>query len=525
MCVVYYIQYWKHGYYSDESTIYTSVRNLLSEGIPRIGFSSHSPFFDQQYPGKIYLEYIPEIIARVPMQFLAHMFDMPELQQLSPFIWFLVLLIYLARKYKTGQFELNSLIWSFSLIYIATTPFLLSGVFRIRYFFFSILVLLVCMNWISGLISKNDITLKEFFKIALISVIPILFHELNIIFTGAVLLVAVTSFSQKIFTKLKVTNVKQLLVYLVVALCILLPVIYSMRNLLDLLPSLELNLGTLGQFLSYTIFSNYYVLFANILLIVALCFCYKHIPIYLRRVFSISLVILIVGMLLSAFLPLDAWNSQRYSILFHVAFMQIVAIASILVYTYVKEKTNGVIGLISTLFVFSVMLLINAPSKNVNSQYDLPLDIEQNDYAEIITALSEKGIPEKKIIIFTDHPAYYELKFESTEVFMFRSYPDPQAYDVVYERIYRFCRDGWIRDIYGDRYIGSIDDYLRVLKECPDPNNTYIVFSQIQYGKADEDLINLLSSTGLLHENTPRSVAEHLLLVENAAMTLLLADD
>lgn len=176
LALVWYFRLYNYIIWCDEGGIYRATNNFITEGFPiNCSMGASSIYYDSTFKYAPYWRYLPEILFRAPLQYIARMMSNPTIQCFTPLLITLIMFIalFVIRNRMTEQLKYQIAV---SNIVIAISPYLMSQYHYVRYYWFVMASTYICIMVLAVRL-KKQLTLTTVLIDIAISAIPFLFHE------------------------------------------------------------------------------------------------------------------------------------------------------------------------------------------------------------------------------------------------------------------------------------------------------------------------------------------------------------
>ena len=509
----------------DEPMIINQIEHMIFYG--RFFQGGILPSSINYHPEAIYpySQYTLEVLLRTPFHILGLLLRNESIWKLAPFFYMLVLLgIFMPRLLKKGN-EDYALVIGFSFAIFVSMDSVAQSFFRIRYFPFQNIAIFTCLLLLAHLFSK-PISLKRIALMLLISVIPVFFHALGLLIVVSMLLgilvKVLSSGKVDILSLVKQSSVIQRVGVSIVLLFTVTVVIYMRGWLLNFISNI------LGNGFSYGIAIQYVINFTgpgvHLLIYLAITTLVwlnrKHLSIFLRSLFYLS----VGGIGFSTFVAFATGNNDfaypRYDLLGNMCTTIIVAIFLVLcvqcISNYLGERgrlEKPLKGILSTnisypAFSIAIAIILVLSVSPARAHFNhLPVYFPSH-IAPLTERIGENGIPYERVYILVGRPGYLYYRLQDTRIFMTDMPYHPELLPGEsssppgrYGRNFRDL-DGWFYRGNSYVFLGTIEDWYRLLDEIEAPEESYISFS-VDHGRIDDDFSELLINLEVPNDFTP----------------------
>ncbi len=494
-CVLLYwvVRYWEYMPYVDESATESALRNLIAEGLPRVGVDKNSVMYDLPPKVQYYWSYFVELLLRIPVQVIGDFLQLDNLQPLTNLIFSVCVLWLLGMQISVWlqqgahqEKEVYVFQAAMLMLVMMCSEGIMSFAHYVRYYIFAMITFVFGIIMIP--IYLDDLSdRKNIWKIYMLGILPCVFHLLYVPYSLLVFVLVLWEMKKQ-----KRLQWKNFVMALPVLIIMAAGTIYLLAaRQTDVLGMIHISRSNLIRYISLIISLNKAELVLAGAVLAVNVWCFRQMSSVQKK----SVLLTGLNILLNIiFVGNGIYTYPRYCWPLRICYIMLLVTAFVIVI----EKLCGRMQRKSTVtFMVSFLCILTwggVSRGNMKGYTMLPLVSWKEYYA------MEDCVKAKQVVVFSDCPLPVSLKHPEWYVYLMRDYHEIKEEDVVKFNgsinYYRSSR-GFHSPVSNLQYAGKKRDIERILESLDDANHTYFVFWNSQIERTDAQVQSFFQNTGM----------------------------
>lgn len=501
---------------SDEVANILAVKNIHESGIPYIAPGKNTVNYDLNTKYFPYWDYAPELYLRYPF-FLVSTYIPYSWMAWSSFAYFLLfsLIIFIGMIRKNSSVRRYAVPISYFILLLSISNWTSSAFHYVRYFPFIILSISICHFFaVTRYLKKTKNVISNYIIILIIAGIPILFHQISVIYLMFWFLFLTISILVKFIKKeFTLKNKRWVFTSLILILIPVIFLLYRHSNRINLSGfNFDMTLQAFRYFFAES--SNMYL---DLILALMVILFVSSLRVPFKKEFFISIGALVFCLLLVSVEDSPIHPANRYLLFLYPICISIVALIFTSIHTSIgfflkgSKKTNIVQ---ITVFILLISLFFKAQqfdrtekinnkiskTYNINKMRDINR-INVTNYDEEVAFIGgfiekrdikiiKKILKDDRTVILCDDALFCFYHFPNNRSYIFRDYDNDISENIKNDSIFFLGKDNYVKNIYGETYVGKKGPFCRVLMEHPLQK---VFFYDVSLSRIDDELGQLIA--------------------------------